>query len=175
MKLIALTLLTLTTFAHGVTLKEWQKFDDEKKTEYLSNESGEVEVDLSKLTIISQRMTPARAARLKSKISDLIKQIAALKTELYTEVEDDYYFTVGNLEKTAVIHFSSDNTFIGANTHYLQRGCYQEDEESGHYSTEAEAKKNGCIDSDVSWSGNSIVNESLKEIYQSDFMEWSGH
>lgn len=174
MKLIALTLLTITTLAHGMTFKEWKKFDDEQKTEYLSNEYGEVEVDLVKLTITSQKMTAARASKLKSKISNLVKQMAALKTELNTEVEDNYHFTVGSIEKTALIHFSSDNKFIGASIYYFQRGCSQE-EESGHYTTMAEAKKNGCIDNDVSWSGNSIVNEALKEIYQSDYMEWSGH
>lgn len=88
---------------------------------------------------------------------------------------------MGELSKTADLYFSEDLVFLGANIRYFQQGCSHFDssdnylEESGHYATIDEARKNNCIDNDVSWSANSIVNENVSEIYNSEYMEWSGH
>ena len=88
---------------------------------------------------------------------------------------------MGELSKTADLYFSEDLVFLGANIRYFQQGCSHFDssdsylEESGHYVTIDEAKKNHCIDNDVSWSTNSIVNENVSEIYNSEYMEWSVH
>lgn len=181
MKYMMTLLLTLSFSAQAITFKEWQKLTDEAKIEYLDYESAAVSADVDAKKVISTTLTPARQAKLKSKIASLLSSLHTYQTEMYTEVEDDYHGIVGKVARSADLHFSSDNIFLGANIHYFQQGCSHQDaegnylEEGGYYETIEEANKNNCFDNDVSWSANSIVNELVSEIYNSEFMEWSGH
>lgn len=181
MKLIIISLLSFSFSAQSITFKAWQKLTNEEKIEYLDYESADVSIDINSQKMNSSNLPAAKLNKVKPKMSTLISSLHSYQTELYTEVEDDYHATVGELSKTADLYFSEDLVFLGANIRYFQQGCSHFDssnnylEESGHYATIDEARKNNCIDNDVSWSANSIVNENVSEIYNSEYMEWSGH
>lgn len=181
MKFILLSLLTFSLSAEAITYTDWKKLTLDDQIDYLSDHSGDIEIDLDSKKITRTTLPTQRMTKLKSKINSLIKKLSGYQTELYTEVEDDYHAQVGNLQVSASLYFSDDNKFLGVNVFYFQQGCSHQDEngdyteEGGYYTDLQEAEKNNCFDNDVSWSGNSVANESLKELSHSDYMEWSGH
>ncbi|MFY7993245.1 MAG: hypothetical protein ACOVP4_08140 [Bacteriovoracaceae bacterium] len=181
MKFIFLSLITFSLSSEAITYSEWKKLTQEDQTTYLSDESGDVEIDLDSKKVTRTTLSSQRMAKLKTKINSLIKKLSGYQTEFDTEVHDDYYTKVGGVQTSVSLYFSIDNKFLGANISYFQQGCSQKDEngeyteEGGYYTDLQEAEKNDCVDNDVSWSGNSVADENLKELAHSDYMEWTGH
>jgi len=175
MKLLLLSLFILSSTAQAITLKEWKKLTIEQKSDYLTGESGDFYVDIDSKKIISTSLDKPRAARLNTPVISTIKKLVSFKTVLTTEVEDDFYALVGSVKRTADLFFSSDNHFLGAYISYRQAGCSHSDQSGGHYATTAEALKNNCVDNDVSWTGTSAVDENIIEVYESGYMDWTGH
>lgn len=92
-----------------------------------------------------------------------------------TEIAGDDHTTVGAIQVTVNIYELPDNSIIGGSVHFFQEGCDMPDAGYGHFNTEEEAKKAGCVFSDVSWSASGLFNYDLRPFYYSDYMEWTGY
>ncbi len=178
-KCLLLSIMAFKSFA--VTLEGWKSYSAEQKINYMSDNLSDIDILLQSGTITHSRLNSARLEIAKTKIGDIYKNLTYFETNLNTEVYDDMYATVGNLQVSADLYFSEDNHFLGSQIQYFQSGCSHIDdsdeyiEGAGNYKDFEEAEKNNCHDNDVSWSGYSTTDQLFKELQHSDYMEWSGH
>lgn len=177
--LFLLSIVSLQCF--GVTLSEWKKYKKSEKINYISGNLGDIEISLDDGSIKGSRLSLPRLEIVKKNIEVIYKNLLLFETDLDTDVEDEYYGLVGDLQKSAELFFSEDNHFLGAQIKYFQLGCSHLDENDeyfeagGHYKDISEAEKNNCFEEDVSWTGYSIIDQQFKELEYSDYMEWTGH
>jgi hypothetical protein len=166
-------LVTLLIAGIGVceagTFAQWIDFSDEEKLEIVDYSTGDYRTVSFEANQLSEQ---------NSVIKNYIGSLEELPFE--PEIYDDYYGIIGDLEHSYEVLLSSDGEVVAATQYIWQQGCSHEIdgsfiEESGYYDTEEEANGNNCFDNDVSWSAKVVWDEQGKSLYDTGYMEWSGH
>lgn len=82
---------------------------------------------------------------------------------------------VGGIQKDAELFYSKEGKLIAIEMRYFQDGCYFENNEShqSYFNNLVEAKRNGCLEGDVSWQATELLDHVLRQVSQTPMM-WTG-